>query len=67
MDWVAGALNVLGTFLLAKHRMTAIKVYVAACVLWFVWGTYERQWAVALPQLIYFVLNVRTYLVWRRQ
>lgn len=66
MDWVASGLTILGTWLMAKHRLTAMYVYMASSIVFAVWALSIRSWAVLILQFVLIGLNVRTILVWRK-
>jgi hypothetical protein len=67
MDWIAVLLNVAGLWLLAKHPLRAMYVYVASSTAFLIWAIYARVWSIVALQVLLLVLNVRVVLMWRKK
>lgn len=67
MDWIASGLSLVGTVLLAHHRMTAMYVYLASCLAFMVWAISIKSWAVLGLQVVLICLNIRTIITWRKK
>lgn len=66
MDWVGAALNVIGLYLLAEHRLLAMYVYAVSSVSFLVWAVLNGVWSLVALQSVLLVLNVRVIITWRR-
>lgn len=69
MDWIASGFSLLGTYLLAHHRMTAMYVWLVSSVTFAIWAvTIEpKSWAVFGLQVVLICLNIRTIIAWRKK
>lgn len=65
MDWIAALLNVVGVYLLARHRLVAMYVFMASSVAFLIWAVLEDHWSIALLQIFLLTLNIRVILHWR--
>lgn len=65
MDWIGAALNVLGLFLLADHKLKAMYVYTLSSVAFIVWGVWTQTWSIVALQSVLLILNVRVIVKWR--
>lgn len=67
MDWIAVLFNIIGLWLLAKHPLQAMYVYIASSTAFLVWAIYNKTWSIAALQVVLIVLNVRVIIHWRKK
>lgn len=66
MDWVGVLFSLSGWYLMPKHRVTAIVVFLLGGVIWITWSISTKTWSILFIQLCYTALNTRTLLIWRK-
>jgi hypothetical protein len=67
IDWLAVCLSLLGWFLMARHRFSALTVLLAANCAWIAWAFPLHVWSLVTLQLCFIALNIRAITVWRRE
>ena len=65
MDWIAVLLNIVGAYLLAKHPLKAMYVYIASSVAFLIWAALGSHWSIVLLQVFLLTLNIRVIYHWR--
>ena len=66
IEWVCTLLSVYGSWLCIRHRASGFVVFMAADLGWFLSAWMSRHPSLLAQQLIYILLNVVGYAMWRR-
>lgn len=67
IDWVAVGLSLLGWYLMANQRVTALKVLICANITWIAWCYTQGVASLAFLQCCFIALNIRAILAWRAE
>lgn len=67
VSWAGTALSLIGWFLMAKHRMLALLVLIAANIAWIFFAVPSHIWSLAVLQACFIILNLRTIRQWRTE
>lgn len=66
IEWVCTLLSIYGSWLCIRHRASGFVVFLAADLGWFVSAWMSSHPSLLAQQLIYILLNVVGYVMWRR-
>jgi hypothetical protein len=66
-SWTGTVLSLVGWFLMAKHRMLALVVLIAANIAWIVFAIPSHIWSLAVLQACFVLLNLRTIRQWKAE
>lgn len=58
--------SIIGWLLMAKQRFIALFVFIIANSVWLIWSTNSKIYSLAILQLFFIFLNIRTIISWTK-
>lgn len=58
------SLSIIGWLLMAKQRFIALFVFIFANSTWLIWSTNSKIYSLAILQVFFIFLNIRTIISW---
>jgi len=66
MDWIGMIFNLLAFFLMANHKILAIKLLLCGSLFWIPWAICTHTWTILIIQCFYVIFNFRTLIIWNK-